>query len=109
MLLGALVNVATFGAFTFLAPVVTGTAGLDKPWISVALALFGMGSFVGVTIAGRLSDRHPGPVLAGRSADRPKEGAAGRTPSLSPRPSPPGSRSPVYDTDPQAKMPLAVV
>ncbi|MEN3540589.1 Cmx/CmrA family chloramphenicol efflux MFS transporter [Microbispora sp. ZYX-F-249] len=64
MLLGALVNAATFASFTFLAPVVTGAAGLDPLWIPVVLVLFGVGSFVGVTVAGRLSDRHPGPVLA---------------------------------------------
>ncbi|MET9252367.1 Cmx/CmrA family chloramphenicol efflux MFS transporter [Streptomyces sp. NPDC003717] len=64
MLLGALVNAATFGSLTFLAPVVTDTAGLGKLWISVALVLFGAGSFVGVTVAGRLSDRRPGLVVA---------------------------------------------
>ncbi|GGU84042.1 chloramphenicol resistance protein [Streptomyces litmocidini] len=64
MLLGALVNAATFAGFTFLAPVVTDTAGLDELWISVVLVLFGAGSFLGVTVAGRLSDRRPGPVIA---------------------------------------------
>ncbi|MEU9191026.1 Cmx/CmrA family chloramphenicol efflux MFS transporter [Streptomyces sp. NPDC048484] len=64
MLLGALVNAATFASFTFLAPVVTGTAGLSELWISVVLVLFGVGSFAGVTVAGRLSDQHPGPVIA---------------------------------------------
>ncbi|CAM5580334.1 Cmx/CmrA family chloramphenicol efflux MFS transporter [Streptomyces griseomycini] len=64
MLLGALVNAATFGSFTFLAPVVTGTAGLGELWISVVLVLFGAGSFAGVTVAGRLSDQRPGLVLA---------------------------------------------
>ncbi|WP_327424530.1 MFS transporter [Streptomyces sp. NBC_01527] len=64
MVLGALVNAATFGSFTFLAPVVTDTAGLGELWISVALVLFGAGSFVGVTAAGRLSDQRPAPVLA---------------------------------------------
>ncbi|HEY9327250.1 MAG TPA: Cmx/CmrA family chloramphenicol efflux MFS transporter [Streptomyces sp.] len=64
MLLGALFNAATFASFTFLAPVVTGTAGLDAWWISVVLVLFGAGSFVGVTVAGRLSDRRPGLVVA---------------------------------------------
>ena len=64
MLLGALVNAATFASFTFLAPVVTGTAGLGELWISVVLVLFGAGSFVGVTVAGRMSDRRPGLVLA---------------------------------------------
>ena len=57
MLLGALVNAATFASFTFLAPVVTGTAGLGELWISVALVLFGAGSLAGVGVAGRLSDR----------------------------------------------------
>ncbi|MFH8704070.1 Cmx/CmrA family chloramphenicol efflux MFS transporter [Streptomyces rubrogriseus] len=64
MLLGALVNAATFASFTFLAPVVTDTAGLGELWISVALVLFGAGSFVGVTVAGQLSDRRPAQVLA---------------------------------------------
>ncbi|WP_424215946.1 Cmx/CmrA family chloramphenicol efflux MFS transporter (plasmid) [Streptomyces sp. BI20] len=64
MVLGAVVNAATFAGLTFLAPVVTETAGLDELWISVALVLFGIGSFAGVTLAGRLSDRHPGTVIA---------------------------------------------
>ncbi|MFD8141776.1 Cmx/CmrA family chloramphenicol efflux MFS transporter [Streptomyces sp. NPDC059708] len=64
MLTGAMVNAATFAGFTFLAPVVTDTAGLGELWISVALMLFGAGSLAGVTVAGRLSDRHGGPVVA---------------------------------------------
>ncbi|MEV7541160.1 Cmx/CmrA family chloramphenicol efflux MFS transporter [Streptomyces sp. NPDC089915] len=64
MLLGALVNAATFASFTFLAPVVTGTARLGEWWISVVLAFFGAGSLIGVTVAGRLSDRRPGLVIA---------------------------------------------
>jgi MFS transporter, DHA1 family, chloramphenicol resistance protein len=63
MLLGALVNAATFATFTFLAPIVTGTAGLGELWVSVVLVLFGFGSFIGVTLAGRLSDRRPGIVI----------------------------------------------
>ncbi|GAA5055694.1 Cmx/CmrA family chloramphenicol efflux MFS transporter [Nocardia callitridis] len=63
MALGALVNGATFAAFTFLAPVVTETAGLTEQWIPLVLVMFGAGSFLGVTIAGRLSDRRPGLVL----------------------------------------------
>ena len=63
MLLGALVNGGTFAAFTFLAPVVTETAGLDEVWVPLALVLFGIGSFVGVTAAGRLSDRQPRLIL----------------------------------------------
>ncbi|MFJ4409062.1 Cmx/CmrA family chloramphenicol efflux MFS transporter [Streptomyces sp. NPDC088910] len=63
LLLGALVNAATFASFTFLAPVVTDTAGLGRLWISVALMLFGAGSFAGITLAGRLADHRPGLVL----------------------------------------------
>ena len=59
MLLGALVNGGTFAAFTFLAPIVTGTAGLGEWWVPLALVLFGIGSLVGITAAGRLSDQHP--------------------------------------------------
>ncbi|MDA1362660.1 MFS transporter [Glycomyces luteolus] len=62
--LGALVNAATFGAFTYIAPVVTETAGLGDLWIPVVLVLFGAGSFAGVTAAGRLSDRRPGRAVA---------------------------------------------
>ncbi|WP_027943457.1 Cmx/CmrA family chloramphenicol efflux MFS transporter [Amycolatopsis taiwanensis] len=63
MLLGALVNAATFGTFTFLAPIVTETAGLAELWVPVVLVLFGLGSFLGVTVAGRLSDQHPGLLI----------------------------------------------
>ena len=64
MLLGALVNAATFAAFTFLAPLVTDRAGLGELWVPAALVLFGIGSFAGVTVAGRLSDARPGAVVA---------------------------------------------
>ncbi|MGO1908624.1 MAG: Cmx/CmrA family chloramphenicol efflux MFS transporter [Brevibacterium linens] len=63
MALGALINGGTFAAFTFLAPVVTDVAGLGDAWISFALVLFGGGSFLGISIAGRLSDDRPGIVL----------------------------------------------
>ncbi|SDS62955.1 Cmx/CmrA family chloramphenicol efflux MFS transporter [Jiangella sp. DSM 45060] len=57
LLLGALVNAATFGAFTYVAPVVTEVARLGDGWVPPALALFGLGSFAGVTIGGRVADR----------------------------------------------------
>lgn len=64
MLLGALVNAATFGAYTFLAPLLTDRAGLGDLWVPAALVLFGIGSFAGVTVAGRFSDTRPGVVVA---------------------------------------------
>ncbi|WP_159622984.1 Cmx/CmrA family chloramphenicol efflux MFS transporter [Ruania rhizosphaerae] len=63
MLLGSLVNAATFATFTFLAPIVTDVAGLGSLWVSVALMCFGVGSFSGVTVAGGFSDRRPGALI----------------------------------------------
>ncbi|WP_405589488.1 Cmx/CmrA family chloramphenicol efflux MFS transporter [Streptomyces sp. NBC_01092] len=65
LLLGALVNGATFCTFTYLAPLVTKVTGLESGWVPVVLALFGAGSFVGVAVGGRFADRWPGAVLAG--------------------------------------------
>ncbi|OKJ02855.1 Cmx/CmrA family chloramphenicol efflux MFS transporter [Kitasatospora sp. CB01950] len=64
LLLGALVNAGTFAAFTFLAPLVTGPAGLGRSWVPVVLVLFGLGTMAGVTVAGRLADRRPLHLLA---------------------------------------------
>ncbi|WP_433166039.1 Cmx/CmrA family chloramphenicol efflux MFS transporter [Kribbella sp. CA-247076] len=55
--LGALVNGATFCSFTYLTPVVTDVTALGDGWVPVMLALFGLGSFAGVTLAGRYADR----------------------------------------------------
>ncbi|GGU19530.1 chloramphenicol resistance protein [Lentzea flava] len=63
MVLAVIVNAVTFGHFTFLAPVVTDVAGLSEWWVPVALVLFGVGSFVGVTVGGRLADSAPRPVI----------------------------------------------
>lgn len=63
MMVAALVNAGTFATLTFLAPIVTDTAGLSQWWVSVALVLFGVGSFIGVTVAGRLSDARPRIVI----------------------------------------------
>jgi DHA1 family chloramphenicol resistance protein-like MFS transporter len=59
LLLGALVNGGTFCALTYLAPLVTDVSGLEVGWVPAVLALFGVGSFAGVTVAGRLGDAHP--------------------------------------------------
>jgi MFS transporter, DHA1 family, chloramphenicol resistance protein len=64
LLLGALVNGGTFCALTYLAPLVTSVAGLDGGWVPVVLTLFGLGSFVGVTVGGRLGDARPVRLLA---------------------------------------------
>jgi MFS transporter, DHA1 family, chloramphenicol resistance protein len=57
LLLGALVNGATFCSFTYPAPVLTEVTGLAAGSVPLLLALFGLGSFAGVTTAGRYADR----------------------------------------------------
>ncbi|MEV0640292.1 Cmx/CmrA family chloramphenicol efflux MFS transporter [Streptomyces sp. NPDC050619] len=59
LLLGALVNGATFCTFTYLAPLVTNITGLGGSWVPVVLALFGFGAFVGVRVGGLFADRRP--------------------------------------------------
>ncbi|WBB81246.1 MFS transporter [Micromonospora sp. WMMD882] len=59
LLLGACVNGATFCSFTYLAPVMTEVTGLDSAWLPGILAVFGIGSFIGVNIGGRLADKRP--------------------------------------------------
>lgn len=59
MALGGLVNAATFASFTYLAVVTTGTGGAGDGWVPVTLALFGIGSFLGVTGSARYTDRRP--------------------------------------------------
>lgn len=54
---GVLVNAATFAGFTYLGTITNGIAGGDR-WVPVVLGLFGVGSFLGVMVTGRYSDRH---------------------------------------------------
>ncbi|MGC5013156.1 Cmx/CmrA family chloramphenicol efflux MFS transporter [Streptosporangium sp. DT93] len=63
LLLGALVNGATFCTFTYLAPLVTTVTGIGSAWVPAVLALFGLGSFLGVTVGGRVADTRPVPFL----------------------------------------------
>lgn len=54
---GILVNAATFAGFTYLGAVTAGATG-HRGWIPLVLAVFGLGSFAGVTVAGRFADRY---------------------------------------------------
>ncbi|MFC4912763.1 Cmx/CmrA family chloramphenicol efflux MFS transporter [Actinomadura gamaensis] len=65
---GALVNGATFCAFTYLASLATEVAGFGDAWVPALLAVFGLGSFAGVGASGRLADTRPRTVLAGGGA-----------------------------------------
>ncbi|MEU5401501.1 Cmx/CmrA family chloramphenicol efflux MFS transporter [Streptomyces sp. NPDC005963] len=61
---GALINGATFCAFTYLAPLVIDVTAVGAGWVPAVLALFGLGSFLGVTVAGRISDVRPWQLLS---------------------------------------------
>lgn len=52
----ALVQGATFCAFSYLEPLATRVTGLGAGWVPALLALFGVGSLVGVTVSGRVAD-----------------------------------------------------
>ncbi|WP_335937326.1 Cmx/CmrA family chloramphenicol efflux MFS transporter [Streptomyces sp. PTD5-9] len=59
LLTSALVQGATFCAFSYLEPLATRVTGLGPGWVPVLLALFGLGSFAGVAVAGRVVDARP--------------------------------------------------
>jgi DHA1 family chloramphenicol resistance protein-like MFS transporter len=63
LLLGALVNGATFCAFTYFTPLFTDVTGIGAAWVPALLALFGLGSSIGVAAAGRIADVRPVPLL----------------------------------------------
>ncbi|MFE3118126.1 Cmx/CmrA family chloramphenicol efflux MFS transporter [Streptomyces niveus] len=52
----ALVQGATFCAFSYLEPLAARVTGLGAGWVPALLALFGVGSLVGVTVSGRVAD-----------------------------------------------------
>lgn len=60
----ALVQGATFCAFSYLEPLLTRTTGLTITWVPLALALFGAGAFLGVGAAGRYAERRPTAFIA---------------------------------------------
>ncbi|GAB2692243.1 Cmx/CmrA family chloramphenicol efflux MFS transporter [Nocardia thraciensis] len=61
---GVLVNAATFAGFTYLGTITGGVAAGAERWVPVALACFGVGSFLGVTLSGRYGDRRGGRIVA---------------------------------------------
>ncbi|GAA3709074.1 MFS transporter [Zhihengliuella alba] len=46
-------------AYSYIAPVLTDRAGLSTAAVPLVLSVFGIGSFAGTLLAGRLGDRHP--------------------------------------------------
>ncbi|MFI9204877.1 Cmx/CmrA family chloramphenicol efflux MFS transporter [Streptomyces sp. NPDC053048] len=54
----ALNAAAVFCLFSYLAPLLTDTAGLKESWVPSVLGLFGVGALIGTTIGGRIADAH---------------------------------------------------
>ncbi|QSY98532.1 MFS transporter (plasmid) [Rhizobium bangladeshense] len=59
MLVAALGVASIFAVYTFIGPFVTDIAMIDRAWIPLALALFGIGMTLGNLIGGSLADNHP--------------------------------------------------
>jgi predicted MFS family arabinose efflux permease len=59
MSVAALGIASIFAVYTFIGPFVTDVAAIDRAWIPVALALFGVGMTLGNLIGGRIADNHP--------------------------------------------------
>ncbi|MFD5897248.1 Cmx/CmrA family chloramphenicol efflux MFS transporter [Streptomyces sp. NPDC060366] len=65
----ALVQGSTFCAFSYLEPLATRVTGLGAGWVPALLALFGVGSLIGVTLSGRVADaRRSTLVVAGMAS-----------------------------------------
>ncbi|MFF1920230.1 Cmx/CmrA family chloramphenicol efflux MFS transporter [Streptomyces sp. NPDC058221] len=59
LLASALVQGATFCAFSYLEPIATHVTRFGSGWVPALLALFGVGSFIGVSVCGRIIDSRP--------------------------------------------------
>jgi DHA1 family inner membrane transport protein len=59
MLVAALGVASIFAVYTFIGPFITDVVVLDRSWIPVALALFGIGMTLGNLVGGQLADRYP--------------------------------------------------
>jgi DHA1 family chloramphenicol resistance protein-like MFS transporter len=55
----ALVTATILVVFSYLAPLLTQTTGLPPGAVPAVLALYGLGSFIGITIGGRFADALP--------------------------------------------------
>ncbi|WP_194835233.1 Cmx/CmrA family chloramphenicol efflux MFS transporter [Nocardia sp. XZ_19_369] len=55
----ALATAALMVSFAYLGALLSQTTGLTDGWIPVVLAVYGVGSFLGIIIGGRTADAHP--------------------------------------------------
>lgn len=60
----ALTTSALLVTFSYLAPLLTGVTGLPEAAVPAVLALYGVGTVAGITVAGRTTDARPNGTLA---------------------------------------------
>ncbi|NUS03332.1 MAG: MFS transporter [Nonomuraea sp.] len=59
----ALTTGALLASFSYLSVMLVDTTGLPAAWVPAVLALYGIGSMIGITIGGRTADARPFPTL----------------------------------------------
>ncbi|WP_188187315.1 Cmx/CmrA family chloramphenicol efflux MFS transporter [Nonomuraea sp. SYSU D8015] len=59
----ALTTTALLASFSYLSVLLVDTTGLDPAWVPAVLAVYGLGSLIGITIGGRTADARPFPSL----------------------------------------------
>ncbi|NUT44102.1 MAG: MFS transporter [Thermoactinospora sp.] len=59
----ALTTGALLASFSYLSAMLVDTTGLPAAWVPAVLALYGVGSMIGITIGGRTADARPFPTL----------------------------------------------
>ncbi|KAB8192285.1 Cmx/CmrA family chloramphenicol efflux MFS transporter [Nonomuraea phyllanthi] len=59
----ALTTGALLASFSYLSVLLVDTTGLDAAWVPAVLALYGVGSLIGIAIGGRTADARPFRVL----------------------------------------------
>lgn len=68
LLICATVNAGVLSVYSFVSPLLVGRGGLDRSLVPVALVLFGIGTFTGNLVGGRMGERRPFAVLLGTAA-----------------------------------------
>lgn len=64
----ALYQASVVGVISYIAPLLTDVTGLDSGWVPVVQLGFGIGSFAGVILGGRVADAYPWSTLFGALA-----------------------------------------
>ena len=59
----ALYQAGALSVFAYVAPLLTGVAGIPESWVPAVLSATGSAALAGITVGGRLADAHPWATL----------------------------------------------